>query len=121
MSSIAVNAPLQNQQPQHGPFEVSKTDESATVPLPVSAASQTDTVPLESPSSIENSRMPATNSFTAVAFHPSDPTKFNVDPALLGQVLDFGFEEYISTLAIQRTGGAGVEQGILVRVCVNVS
>lgn len=43
--------------------------------------------------------------------HPSDPAKFHVDNALLSQILDYGFPEYIATLAIQRTGGAGVEQG----------
>uniref|UniRef100_A0A915EPH4 peptidyl-tRNA hydrolase n=1 Tax=Ditylenchus dipsaci TaxID=166011 RepID=A0A915EPH4_9BILA len=50
-----------------------------------------------------------TSSLTA---HPSDPTKFNVNKLLLDQVLEFGFEEYIATLAIQRTGGAGLEQAV---------
>ncbi|KAI1716023.1 peptidyl-tRNA hydrolase PTH2 domain-containing protein [Ditylenchus destructor] len=44
--------------------------------------------------------------------HPSDPSKFNVDRLLLEQVLEFGFEEFIATLAIQRTGGAGLEQAV---------
>lgn len=44
--------------------------------------------------------------------HPTDPTKFHVDADLLDQVLDFGFEEYISTLAIERTNGVGVEEAV---------
>lgn len=57
----------------------------------------------------KTSNLPSTSTSAA---HPSDPTKFIVDPNLLEQVLDFGFEHYIATLAIQRTCGEGVEAAV---------
>lgn len=65
-----------------------------------------------SSSSISMPKSPQQSSFS----HPSDPTKFHVDNALLSQILVYGFSEYMAILAIQRTRGAGVEQGL--NLCV---
>lgn len=56
-----------------------------------------------------NSSIIASTSFGG---HPSDPTKFHVDRHLLDQVLEFGFEEFIATLAIERTQGVGLEEAV---------
>lgn len=60
---------------------------------------------------LTSSTIPSTSSVIGGG-HPSDPTKFQVDRHLLDQVLEFGFEEYIATLAIERTRGVGLEEAV---------
>uniref|UniRef100_A0A7E4ZRK9 peptidyl-tRNA hydrolase n=1 Tax=Panagrellus redivivus TaxID=6233 RepID=A0A7E4ZRK9_PANRE len=44
--------------------------------------------------------------------HPSDPNEPQIDPHILAAVLEFGYDEYISYLAIRRTNGVSAEAAI---------
>jgi hypothetical protein len=119
LSEVPSEPIIQSQEPSAVPFEspslpslsslatAAEAETSATLAAEVAL----ETVEPSVPASPEEPTVSQPQSSTSSS-HPSDPTKFAVDPLLLAQIEEFGFDHFIATLAIQRTGGRGVEEAV---------